>query len=81
MLTCKDVTERVTAYLERDLSWWERVQFELHLAMCRFCRRYAAQMRATMAALRRLAEPSVGSGSIDPSLRDTFRAWRNEQRP
>ncbi|MGH9158688.1 MAG: zf-HC2 domain-containing protein [Vicinamibacteraceae bacterium] len=74
MLTCKDVTERLTAYLEHDLSWWERMQFLFHLAMCRFCGRYVSQMRTTLAVLRRLAEPSTGARSIDPSLRETFRA-------
>ncbi|MPZ19998.1 MAG: anti-sigma factor [Luteitalea sp.] len=78
MLTCKDVTERLTAYLEQDLSWWERMQFRLHLAMCKFCRRYVSQMRTTLAMLRRL-EPSAKGGSIDATLREAFRAWRKEE--
>lgn len=80
MLSCKDITERVTEYLERDLSPWDRVQFSLHLAMCRFCRRYVSQMRTTVATLRRVVERSPEPTSpLDASLREALHAWRHEQ--
>lgn len=78
MLSCKEVTERATAYLERDLSWWERLQMRLHLAMCAACRQYLAQMATTRRLLRRLGETLRGEEPVDATLRDAFRAWRNE---
>lgn len=80
MLSCKDVTARATAFLERDLSWWERLQIRLHLAMCAACRRYLAQMAATRELLRRLGRTLRGDDPIDPALREAFRAWRDESR-
>ncbi len=81
MLTCRDVTERVTDYLERDLSWWGRLQVRLHLAMCAVCRRYVGQMRTTTELLHHLKEQREQPASIDPALRDAFRAQRDSQAP
>jgi predicted anti-sigma-YlaC factor YlaD len=76
MLTCRDVTARVTDYLERDLPWWGRLQFRLHLAMCAVCRRYVGQMRTTTELLHHLKEQPEQPASIDPVLREAFRAQR-----
>ena len=80
MLTCKDVAERVTGYLERDLSWSEWMQFRLHVVMCALCRRYVSQMRATRSILQRLGHPLGDDPSIDEGLRAAFRSWRDESR-
>lgn len=79
MLTCKDVSERVTEYLERELTWRQRGQYWLHLAMCAVCRRYVAQMRVTTALLKRLGDDAPPVPPLDPALRDAFRAGRDEQ--
>lgn len=81
MLTCKDITERVTAYMEHELSWPEWIPFMLHVAMCRLCRRYVSQMQATRATLQRIgARRRDDAVAIDPVVRDAFRAWRDESR-
>lgn len=80
MLTCREVTERVTEYMERKLSWREWIRFTLHVAMCRVCRRYVSQMETTRTALRRLGQRTRRTRTIDPAQRDAFRAWRDESR-
>lgn len=52
MLSCRDVTETASDYLERELGWWPRLRFKMHLAMCRHCRRYVKQIKATIGLLR-----------------------------
>lgn len=81
MLTCRDVTNRVTDYLERDLSWWGRLQFRLHLAMCAVCRRYVVQMQTTIELLHHLKAPPAPPPPMDPALREAFRAQRDSQAP
>jgi predicted anti-sigma-YlaC factor YlaD len=54
MMTCKELTELVTDYLEGRMSLWRRVQFQLHLGMCGHCRAYLVQMRSTIQAVGRL---------------------------
>lgn len=75
MLTCREVTELVTDYLEGRQSFVERLRFNLHLGMCRHCRAYLHQMKRTIRTLGRLpSEP------IPPDVRDLllerFRNWK-----
>lgn len=51
MLSCKELTERATEYLEGDVSFGERLMFRMHLAMCKHCRNYVEQIRLTAEAL------------------------------
>jgi hypothetical protein len=78
MLTCKEVSSSIAGDgLERS-GWWRRLEVRMHLLMCRYCRRYAAQIRAVNAATRGLFERTVPDretvarlqGSILDSLRD-----------
>lgn len=75
MWNCQQVTQRATDYLERELPWHARLQFRLHLLMCRACERYVRQLVLTRDALRALkdARPSAPS----PELRHAFRQWRS----
>ncbi len=45
MLTCKDAV-RLLAQDEMGASRAERIGVRVHLLMCRFCRRYKAQLGA-----------------------------------
>lgn len=48
MLTCREITEVLTAYLEKRMTLMERAQVRLHLSMCKHCRAYVEQMRITL---------------------------------
>ena len=47
-LSCQELVELVTDYLEGAMSPEERERFEEHLDACGNCRRYLAQMRQTI---------------------------------
>lgn len=74
-LTCRQVTEAVTDYLEGALTFWDRLRFEMHLGMCFACRRYLRQMKQTIQTLGKLP-----AESIPPNVRDEllvrFRNWK-----
>ncbi|MEO8682473.1 MAG: zf-HC2 domain-containing protein [Vicinamibacterales bacterium] len=77
MLTCRELTELVTNYLEGRLSLAERVKFEMHLAMCRHCRAYVQQMRETIQTLGKLPEERVSQEACTHLL-DRFRNWKQQ---
>jgi predicted anti-sigma-YlaC factor YlaD len=74
-LTCKELVELVTEYLENCMAPDERTRFEAHLMVCSGCRTYLEQMRRTIHAMGRLTEES-----LDPKTRDKllalFRDWK-----
>ena len=74
-LTCREVVELVTGYLEGTLSWRERRRVERHLADCEACSAYLDQMRATLTALGTVTEESLSPDARE-ALLHAFRDWR-----
>jgi predicted anti-sigma-YlaC factor YlaD len=72
MLTCQQVTEIVTDYLEGEMPFWQRVQFQLHIGMCRHCREYLRQMKATIETMGRLPDEPIPD-DVKDELRSRLR--------
>lgn len=75
MLTCKQLTELVTDYLEGRQSLLDRVRFEMHLGMCRHCRAYLRQMKGTVETLGKLPEDAIPP-EVSNQLLARFRDWK-----
>jgi predicted anti-sigma-YlaC factor YlaD len=50
-LSCQQVVEVITDYLEGSMGWRDRRRFEKHLRACDGCTLYLAQMRETLSLL------------------------------
>lgn len=68
MLSCKEVTEIATDFLEENLPWRGRFGVQVHLWMCRYCRRYLDQMRKVVRLLKRLPREPVPSSLLEAIL-------------
>ena len=73
-LSCQELVELVTDYLEGALAPEERARFDAHVAECPGCDRYLEQMRATIALAGASADlerrPEVSG------LLEAFRDWK-----
>lgn len=76
-LTCKELVELVTAYLDGSLRGRRRRRFESHLAACDGCTRYLAQMETTIRATGALTEAQV-SEEQRTVLLAAFRGWASD---
>ena len=74
-MTCKELVELVTDYLEGRLSPADLERFEEHLALCEYCVTYIEQIRASVAVLGTLREDTLPSGAADALLAE-FRDWK-----
>ncbi len=74
-LTCKEVTEAVTEYLEGTFTFWEWVRFQMHLGMCVGCRNYLRQMKQTIRTLGKLPSEPIPPDVREELLR-RFRNWK-----
>ena len=77
-LTCQELVELVTDYLEGDLRPAERVRFETHIAQCEHCRTYLDQMRTTIRLLGKLTSESL-SPAVQQELLARFRDWKRQR--
>ena len=76
-MSCRELVELVTDYLENALPADERQRFEEHLAICPGCVTYVEQIRQTVAATGTLREESLPPGVRDELLA-TFRGWKRD---
>ena len=47
-LSCQELADLLTEYLEGSMSFFERVRFQIHLGFCSGCRNNLNQMRYTI---------------------------------
>jgi anti-sigma factor RsiW len=73
-ITCRELVELVTDYLEGALSRDRRTLFEEHIRMCDGCAAYLDQMRRTKRALGTLIGESISAEARD-ALLHAFRGW------
>jgi anti-sigma factor RsiW len=74
-LSCQEVIELVTDYLEHALPAHEATLFEEHINFCDGCERYLDQIRATIAAVGRIDEADIPLEARD-KLMAAFRRWK-----
>ncbi|MEA2583345.1 MAG: hypothetical protein QOF33_1430 [Thermomicrobiales bacterium] len=77
-LTCQELVELVTDYLEDALPAYDRTRFERHLDSCVGCRRYLEQMRRTVVAVGHLRENDLPPIAREDLL-SAFRTWKQDK--
>jgi anti-sigma factor RsiW len=75
-MTCRQVVELMTDYLEGALSAADRTRFEEHIAGCDGCRAYLAQLATTRRVLRKLADEPIPP-ALQAELVKTFQNWKS----
>ena len=74
-MTCQELVEVVTEYLEGTLPPPERARFEAHIEACEGCRNYLDQMRQTIVLMGKLTEESL-TPRAKQDLLSLFQHWK-----
>lgn len=75
-LTCRELVELVTDYLEGAMPPAAAARFEQHLAECDACHEYLNQVRRTIATLGRITPEAIAPAE-EARLRALFRTSRH----
>jgi anti-sigma factor RsiW len=75
-MTCRELVQVITDYLEGTLSWRDRRRFERHLRECDGCTIYVEQMRETIRLAGVLGEDDLAPAARDELLA-VFRDWKS----
>lgn len=79
MMSCRDLTELVTDYMEGRMTFLQKVSFQFHVGMCGPCREYLRQMKLTVCTVGNLMETEERP-DISPDVKDEllkrFRNWK-----
>jgi anti-sigma factor RsiW len=73
-LTCQELVELVTEYLEDALSPVDRDRFEEHIALCPMCQVHLEQLRVTIRELGRVSESDIDPAVL-AEMTALFRDW------
>jgi anti-sigma factor RsiW len=73
-MSCRELVEVITDYLEGTMAAGDRARFEAHLESCPYCVTYLEQMRETIYTLGELPEESLSEEARDQLL-EAFRGW------
>lgn len=79
-ITCQQVVELVTEYLDGALPASDAARFEEHLVLCDGCAWYVDQIRMTIDAVGRAGEEDVPAGTRE-GLVAAFRDFRRSGGP
>lgn len=74
-LSCQELVELVTDYLEGALTERDRAQLEEHISGCDGCRHYIEQMRATV-TLTNDVKPQGLTPEAEEALVTALRDWK-----
>ena len=74
-MTCKELVELVTDYLEGSLAEDVRARMDQHLSACEGCSNYLEQMQQTIRLTGQLREESLSPQQRDDLLK-IFRDWK-----
>ena len=77
-LTCKELVELVTEYMEGTLSPEDKERFEAHVATCSGCAAFLQQMKKTIQAIGNLEDNSLSPQAKENLLR-LFQNWKSKE--
>jgi anti-sigma factor RsiW len=77
-MTCAELVELVTDYLDGVLLPVDRTRFEAHIAGCEGCTAYLEQFRETIRLVGVLREEDV-SADARATLLAEFASWKRER--
>ena len=77
-ISCQEVVELVTDYLDRALPADEASLFEQHINFCDGCDWYVDEMRRTVATVGKIEEEQLPD-EMREKLMSAFRDWKTQR--
>jgi mycothiol system anti-sigma-R factor len=74
-VTCREVVELMTEYLDGALSAADRARFDQHIQGCDGCRAYLAELRTARMLMGSIASEPVPE-ALKAELMNAFRNWK-----
>jgi anti-sigma factor RsiW len=76
-LSCAELVQLVTDYVEGALTADDRRRFEEHIVFCEGCAAHLEQMRTTITVVGRVGEQDLSNEAVD-ELTAAFRGWKHQ---
>ncbi len=64
MLSCKQASQLISQSLDRSLTLRERFALQLHLIICKYCKRFSQQLQTLRAAITTMVDSIENNDTI-----------------
>ncbi len=83
MLSCKQASQLISQSLDRPLTLRERFALQLHLIVCKYCKRFSQHLQILRAAIRKMVDSIENNDTIKmtSAARERIAAWIEASRP
>ncbi len=78
MLTCKDVCDNATNYLEGPATFADRMALRVHLLMCKQCRRFIRNFSLTIGVAGKMEQEAPSDDEIDALMEKLAKAQASD---
>ena len=65
MLSCKQASQIISQSLDRPLTMRERFALNLHLLICKYCKRFSQQLQTLRVAMNTMVSSIESNNSIE----------------
>ena len=79
MLSCHDIHEMSSDYLDKRLSLMQRIQYRLHKFLCRDCQLFFTQFHTTLRTLRQLRVDEPSAQAVDEQVNVLLKQQRDQK--
>jgi predicted anti-sigma-YlaC factor YlaD len=69
-ISCREATHLHTVYTDGKSSWTERMQIQIHLAVCSLCRQFYKQSDKLAEFSRNLSENNISYSKLSESSKE-----------
>lgn len=79
MLSCRDIHVMTSDYLDKRLTFMQRMNYRTHMFICHDCKKYLAQFRATLRVLRELRPEKPSEHEVDAQVERMLKQRRDQE--
>jgi hypothetical protein len=65
MLSCKQASQLISFSLDRPLTLRERIALQLHLIICKYCKRFSQQIQSMRVAIKQMVASIENDNTIE----------------
>ena len=77
MLSCKEISNIASDYLDSNLSTIMKMKVRMHLFMCHKCRNFVKQLKTTIDTLHGIKTPVPEKSTIDLQVKELMDIAKN----
>lgn len=80
MDSCRKITEQASDYVDRNMTFGQRMKMRMHLLMCHHCRNFIGQFQITIGAIKGLGSKNkISDQDVEKQLKCILKEKKDQE--